>query len=439
MASKAGDLFIHYYNIFIPLIKDVLEHTHGPEYRLLRGKAFECISTIGIAVGKEVFLPDANDILKQLQATKIDEFGSDDSNCDFLLEASVRICKVLKEDFIPFLPVVMPFVLSFAGMKSQHFLNDGDISDELWDHQIVNGKSVGLHTVALEQKSLACDLLLSIIKTLKENVVDYYNDILEIVSSLLTFPYYRDIKATAISTVSPLLSSILTTCQKNGDLSSFLKLHDDLYNRLLDILAEEEELDMQSVLCEAIADCIQIYPEGQLSPENVHRAVKIIVGTTKELDTYREEKYKEIEEEYEDEYFEVWKDRIDEEYNVLAQLAEIAGVLVRNQTEVFVPFFEEIIDFVLSIIKKDNFFGNIYLGYCMIDDVVENTKGRFVDVAPLVLPSMLESIQDPEAVPGIRHASVYGLGVFAQYGGQYFETYVERMNSYFFIFESSIN
>lgn len=446
VASKAKELFVHYYNVFIPLIKNVLEHTHGPEYRLLRGKAFECISTIGLAVGKDVFLPDANEILKQLQATKIDEFGSDDSNSDFLLEASVRICTVLKEDFIPYLPIVMPLILSFAGMKSQYFLNDGDVNEDLWEHQIVDGKTVALHTVALDQKALACELLLSVIKTLKDGVANYYNDILEIITPLLSFPYHRDIKATAITTVSPLLSSILTTCQKNGDLSTFLKLHDEFYVRLVNLLDEEEELDMQALICEAIADCIQIYPEGQLSEENVHRAVKAIVDTTRELDAYREKKYKEIEEEYEEEFIEIWNERIDEEYNLLAQLAEIAGVLARNQINTFIPFFEKIADFVLNIIKKDSFFGNIYLGYCMIDDVVENSKGRFVDLAPLVLPQFLDSLQNQETAVGVRHASVYGLGVFAQYGGEYFVPYIQRMHpdlnfyyytsNFYFILES---
>ena len=36
-----------------------LQNAHGDELRMLRGKTIECISLIGLAVGSEKFMPDA--------------------------------------------------------------------------------------------------------------------------------------------------------------------------------------------------------------------------------------------------------------------------------------------------------------------------------------------------------------------------------------------
>ncbi len=53
VADAAGDLFLPYYNQFIPSLKFILANANDKKYRLLRGKTMECISFIGLAVGKE--------------------------------------------------------------------------------------------------------------------------------------------------------------------------------------------------------------------------------------------------------------------------------------------------------------------------------------------------------------------------------------------------
>eukprot|EP00961_Rhodomonas_salina_P282860 3822750-Rhodomonas_salina.1 len=48
------------------------------EHRLLRGKTMECVSLIGIAVGRDTFIADAKEIMDQFQATQSTNMDPDD-------------------------------------------------------------------------------------------------------------------------------------------------------------------------------------------------------------------------------------------------------------------------------------------------------------------------------------------------------------------------
>jgi hypothetical protein len=53
VADTAEERFIHHYDRFIPCLKYIVQHAVSPELKLLRGKTIECISLIGLAVGKD--------------------------------------------------------------------------------------------------------------------------------------------------------------------------------------------------------------------------------------------------------------------------------------------------------------------------------------------------------------------------------------------------
>lgn len=53
MADTAEEKFLHYYDRFMPNLKYIMQNALSSDYRMLRGKTIECISLIGLAVGKE--------------------------------------------------------------------------------------------------------------------------------------------------------------------------------------------------------------------------------------------------------------------------------------------------------------------------------------------------------------------------------------------------
>ena len=57
VADSAEELFTPYYDLFMPTLKYLMANASDKKYRLLRGKTVECISFIGLAVGKERVRP----------------------------------------------------------------------------------------------------------------------------------------------------------------------------------------------------------------------------------------------------------------------------------------------------------------------------------------------------------------------------------------------
>merc|ERR1719384_397547 len=104
--------FSQYYDGIMPLLKQLVLNATGEKESRLRGKAFECMSLLGLAVGKEKFLPDAQQAVEEMVKTSVQ---ADDLQKDYVKEAYERICKCLKQDFAPFLPHLLPSV--FASLK----------------------------------------------------------------------------------------------------------------------------------------------------------------------------------------------------------------------------------------------------------------------------------------------------------------------------------
>ena len=71
VADTAEAKFVTYYDRFMPSLKIIFENAVSKEYRLMRGKCIECISLIGLAVGKEKVRATANIIVYPLQDSSL--------------------------------------------------------------------------------------------------------------------------------------------------------------------------------------------------------------------------------------------------------------------------------------------------------------------------------------------------------------------------------
>merc|ERR1719262_1860818 len=61
--------FAKYYDTVMPMLKQFVLTATGEKESRLRGKAFECMSLLGIAVGKERFFGDAREAMQAMYTT----------------------------------------------------------------------------------------------------------------------------------------------------------------------------------------------------------------------------------------------------------------------------------------------------------------------------------------------------------------------------------
>lgn len=63
VADAAEDKFVKYYPHIMPLLIRIMQAGDSKEYRILRAKAIECATLIALAVGKDVFGPNAMEVM----------------------------------------------------------------------------------------------------------------------------------------------------------------------------------------------------------------------------------------------------------------------------------------------------------------------------------------------------------------------------------------
>ena len=71
VADAANAHFIRYYDTVMPMLKNVLYNARNKTEQLLRAKALECVSLVGMAVGKERFRADAQEVMAFMQQLQV--------------------------------------------------------------------------------------------------------------------------------------------------------------------------------------------------------------------------------------------------------------------------------------------------------------------------------------------------------------------------------
>ncbi|CAI7776152.1 unnamed protein product [Closterium sp. NIES-54] len=89
------------------------------EQRMLRAKAMEAISLVGMAVGKDKFRADAKEVMQVLVSLQSAPMDDDDLTMSYMLQC-------LGAEFLPFMHVVMPPLLHSASLKPDVTISDID-------------------------------------------------------------------------------------------------------------------------------------------------------------------------------------------------------------------------------------------------------------------------------------------------------------------------
>jgi hypothetical protein len=84
----------------------------------------ECLSLIGVAVGREKFSADANEIMQTLLRSGLTFEEEKDPEISYMISSWARMCKILGPEFALYLQYVMPNV-----MKAAEFTPDINVFD----------------------------------------------------------------------------------------------------------------------------------------------------------------------------------------------------------------------------------------------------------------------------------------------------------------------
>jgi hypothetical protein len=429
VADSSEKLFQTYYPHFMPLLKQILVTANDPKYRLLRGKTMECISLIGIAVGKEVFAADAADVMGVLQQSQVAGMEDDDPQISYMLAAWARMCEILGTDFMPYLQYVMPPLIKSVQLEAKVIFLDTDDNEEDLDGgaenwevvPVADDKRIGIKTSILEEKSTACEMLKIYVSQLGGGFAPYVANVSTIMIGLLEFVFEEKVRMCAASTLAPLLYSAM---QEPTLLVRVPEMWANFAPALIKAANNETDHEVLSWQIESVKDCIEQIGTvpGCITPELIQQ---VAAGIVCWMDDY-EGRYRQRLSEKEDEDYDADADvklQEDEQTDVeiIQQIAHLMHALFVTLKDDFLAYFDHLNPYFLRMMTPERPSADRQWALCVFDDLVEACGAQSVKYAAQFVPAILGGLQDK--TPAVRQAASYGIGVMASVVG---DPYVEQ-------------
>uniref|UniRef100_A0AAZ3PXV9 IPO4/5-like TPR repeats domain-containing protein n=1 Tax=Oncorhynchus tshawytscha TaxID=74940 RepID=A0AAZ3PXV9_ONCTS len=421
VADTAEEKFVPYYDLFMPSLKHIVENAVQKELRLLRGKTIECISLIGLAVGKD----KVHTALSTRCSVHVSYArGFVTPRCiSYMISAWARMCKILGKEFQQYLPVVMGPLMKTASIKPEVALLDTQdmenmSEDDGWEFvNLGDQQSFGIKTAGLEEKATACQMLVCYAKELKEGFVEYTEQVVKLMVPLLKFYFHDDILLMGALTTSAESMPLLLECARVRGPDYLTQMWHFMCDALIKAIGTEPDSDVLSEIMHSFAKCIELMGEGCLNNEHFEELGGILKGKLEEHFKNQElRQAKRQDEDYDEGMEETLQDEDENDVYILTKVSDILHSVFSSYKEQVLPWFEQLLQLIVQLVCPSRPWADRQWGLCIFDDVVEHCSPSSFKYAELFLRAMALSLCDTS--PEVRQAAAYGVGVMAQYGGE---------------------
>lgn len=420
VADSAEAAFSRYYDTLMPLLFNVLREEQSRDYRLLRAKAMECATLIALAVGKQRMRQDAQTLVQLLGTIQQNIVDTDDPQASYLLHCWGRMCRVMGQDFLPYLPGVIPPLLELAGAKADiQLLDDEDQAaslegEEGWELVPVKGKYIGIKTSVLDDKHTALELIAIYAEHLVETFAPYVANIMEtIVLPGLAFFFHDPVRVASGKCVPQLLNSCK---QANGLQSPHLAhLWAITVEKLLETLSTEPAIDTLAEMYQCFYEAIEVMGDNCLTTEHMKSFVESAKSVLEDYQSRVKERLEESadkedgEEESEDVLF-----AIEDDQTLLADMNKAFHTITKHQKASFLPYWETLMPFYDAFVANPDPTQRQW-AVCILDDILEFCGPQSWNYSSHIIQPLVDGIRDDNAAN--RQAAAYGAGLAAHHGG----------------------
>ena len=257
IAKKCGKEFAPFYDAYLAPVKSIISRSATEERWELRGRALSCLCSAGVAVGKERFAQDAVAVLGEMLNTRV--LAIDDPQVPFLEEGFATIASVLKEDFAPFLPLVVNPTLQRAGTKPE--TQNLEVNPNLesgWDVvPLSEDETVGVHTEQVNSIAAAITVLGVYADYLPVAFFPYAEQLLRI-----AIPHLKSIAFDSLrSACYSCLPGVISVAKAHGDAALLNRAWGVVLNAMIDSLPVEIDNDVLVQGLNSLADCVALFED----------------------------------------------------------------------------------------------------------------------------------------------------------------------------------
>jgi hypothetical protein len=420
VADSAESAFGKWYDRLMPLLMNVLQQPNERDLRLLRAKAMECATLIALAVGKERMGQDAVNLVQVLGNVQSSLIDDDDPQEQYLLHCWGRMCRVLGQDFVPYLDAVMPPLTKLATAKADIQLLDDEENvaqieqEEGWELVPLKGKYIGIKTSTLDDKFMAIELITIYAQNLEAGFARFAADILEKVAFPgLAFFFHDPVRVASAKAVPQLLNSFKAA---HGVASpEYVAMWSKTLEKVLEVLETEPAIETLAEMYQCFYEAVEVSGKDSLS--NDHMATFITSAETV-LKDYQERVKLRLEEaddrEEGDELDEELQFAIEDDQTLLSDMNKAFHTIFKNQGQSFLPHWERLLNYY-DLFVTSNDPTQRQWALCILDDVLEFSGPASWHYHTHIVQPLIDGMRDE--APANRQAACYGAGVAAQKGG----------------------
>ncbi|SCW02128.1 LAFE_0E14796g1_1 [Lachancea fermentati] len=414
IAEAAEKKFIKYYDTLMPLLINVLKTDTGSANRLLKGKCIECSTLIALAVGKEKFVSQSQELIELFIAYQNQGVEDDDPIKSYLEHGWSRICRILREDFVPLLPVVIPPLLETAKatqdvslIEEEEAANFQQYSD--WDVVQIQGKHIAIHTSILDDKVSAMELLQVYATILKNFFAVYVDEIMrEIAVPSIDFYLHDGVRATGAGLIPVLLSSLVAaTGLQNNDV---LQLWHLASTKLISGIISEPMPEITQIYHTALVDGIGIMGDNCLNSEQLSQYTKGVSANLSDIYERVKQRHNQ-DDEYNEDVDDDYEDYTDED--LLDDINKSLSAIFKSTHGGYITQFQTIWPLIVTYLRDGEVILTLF-ALCAIGDLVESAGSHSEPFRANFINEVREFLVSPDA--SIRQAASYVIGVCAQFG-----------------------
>lgn len=429
LAEQMKDAFAPTYPHVMPLLTTTMKAAGAkPETRELFGKCIECIALLGKAAGPATFKADAVAVMEVLvEACK--SMTEDDVASEYVMTAGSYICETLKKDFAPFLPAILPLVLTkISSVKPINITEEslekmlaGEDDEKEISISIIGDKVLGIKTAQIEDMQGALNFVQVMVTELEEAFCPYVQGVATAMLPVFEFELGEEVRETAFEVWAALIK-VAWKAKEQGAAGAQATLKELLNSLILRVCQgiDTEDRVWEFTQANGLAEAIKAAGPGVLTdPEvkglgdQVFARLDAAFQRRSALAVAAAKAAQEGESEDEGDEDEINGKHVD--IKIRAALCEVLGAVMMYHPEAFVS---QLLPTVLPLLTRFSHENSCEedrkLGLYILDDMLDHL-GEEIATLPGWQDLLMHILRELQAEsPILRQAASYGLGLAAK-------------------------
>jgi len=334
------------------------------------------------------------------------------------------MCRVLGQDFIPYLPGVVPPLLELAGAKADIQLLDDEEqvtqieNEEGWEIVPVKGKFIGIKTSTLDDKHTAIELIVIYAQHLEAAFEPYVNNIMDTIAIPgLAFFFHDPVRVASAQAIPQLLNS----CKKaHGENSPQLQeLWARAIEKILEVLSTEPAIDTLAEMYQCFYQSVEVMGKSCLTPGHMSLFIESAKSVLEDYQVRLKERAEEAAanavegEEYDADEDELMA--IEDDQTLLSDMNKAFHTITKHETTAFLPHWEQLLPYYSAFVTAHDPTQRQW-ALCIYDDILEFCGPQSWVYHEHIMQPLVAGMTD--TTPANRQAAVYGVGVAAHRGGE---------------------